>query len=559
HEVVRFAGEVDALGSVASVPVDLTSQLTGKTEIAAEAAEAQRERGIEFAVRNYEVPTYGLFWGRNDRGEIEEREVEFRARYQALEPKRIWNRLDVGREDGSLGEASYELLPQPEALELGLVEPAPASRPGQISEVRQHEGEVDFHDFNVHARGTFGPSSTEVSWSGGLRADLTLAPEFRTRISKGATAAPYSLLQLEDTGLEPERAQEVVARNLEAQNYARRLYRAGRRLPIGTEWALTVNLRSPMARVDEPAVAESDDSASGRTVPAGITGTGRSEGETARPGTMAPVGVVVPTVADPGEVGALSAAELGEAGGRYQLALDLIQKAEQGGVSLATPASGQIEASGAEAWSGIVDRLANRDRLPQPLGETGVGAEGGEASPTQELLPEDGSSSPAASRRPVDAMHAAVMVSKKDRLRAPDQELVSVRPQDQAAEGGRPRPQPVVRYREEERRPPTPVRPARSYELRSPRGSELAARSAERQRTVEKRSPEAKGVRRKTMSWVANTQMQVKESSGDRVARVEQTRKPEAPIPDLTQLVYQIYNRIKNELATQMERRSGGF
>jgi hypothetical protein len=63
----------------------------------------------------------------------------------------------------------------------------------------------------------------------------------------------------------------------------------------------------------------------------------------------------------------------------------------------------------------------------------------------------------------------------------------------------------------------------------------------------------------KKSNKVADTALQFIEATGERLARPWAALFPRPPKRDLTPLVYQIWNKIKRQLAVDRERRAGGF
>jgi hypothetical protein len=57
----------------------------------------------------------------------------------------------------------------------------------------------------------------------------------------------------------------------------------------------------------------------------------------------------------------------------------------------------------------------------------------------------------------------------------------------------------------------------------------------------------------------ADTALQMIEETGERLLKPWEALFPKPPKRDLTPLVYQIWNKIKRELAVDRERRAGGF
>lgn len=78
------------------------------------------------------------------------------------------------------------------------------------------------------------------------------------------------------------------------------------------------------------------------------------------------------------------------------------------------------------------------------------------------------------------------------------------------------------------------------------------------QRSQEEQVPQQPAIQKKGTKF-ADTAVQMIEATGERLAKPWEALFPRAPRRDMTPLVYQIWNKIKRELAIDRERRAGGF
>lgn len=65
--------------------------------------------------------------------------------------------------------------------------------------------------------------------------------------------------------------------------------------------------------------------------------------------------------------------------------------------------------------------------------------------------------------------------------------------------------------------------------------------------------------RKARMGFASDVAVQAGKSRDQFQPMLEKTRRPVPPVPDLNQLIYQVYNKIKREMAIDLERRGGGF
>ncbi|GIW72533.1 MAG: hypothetical protein KatS3mg102_2075 [Planctomycetota bacterium] len=244
YALVQFRGEIEELAerarTAAAVPIDLTSQLSGRTALVARGVERRREQALEFVTRHFEVPVQALFWGMPEQGgERREVTVELRARYTAVEARRVAGRLRLTDVERVRTEADYELVPR-ERRPQGQPSAKPGRRRAPVVAVEQLPGEVTVDAYGLHVRGRYEPARTEVRTFGGLGADVLLSEDFRQRVARRPQARGFELPAAVRTGLDVERASAVIARNRFAAWEAQRAFQMGLRVPIGTAWMLAV-------------------------------------------------------------------------------------------------------------------------------------------------------------------------------------------------------------------------------------------------------------------------------------------------------------------------------
>jgi len=285
HEFVRFAGDITKLPA-AAMPVDLGSQLSGRTEIVARSTSGPSALG--FAPRTVEMPLKAVFWGRKGgdrvaRGGVEVREVALPGRFTALDPTRIEGGLSLDAGQGVM-PASYRLAQGVRPAGVGAKDVIATTQIGTLS---QKPGMVDFEAGDLKIGGRFGETSTKVRASGEFAADLTKSAAFVESIAPSAETLPKNAEFLAATGIDADAVSKVVEGNRSvAQNVKGSYVRRGG-LPSAGSWSLSVNGGAPEAALsDAGALALNFKRASGPSemeVPAESVLGRRLKGEPGRP------------------------------------------------------------------------------------------------------------------------------------------------------------------------------------------------------------------------------------------------------------------------------------
>jgi hypothetical protein len=423
-------------------PLDLLSQLVGRTGVVAGQARERSERGVAFGARNFGLPAHDAVWADAPAGQ-----------FLALGGSAAFARS--GQRGGLRGGAAGG---QQEQAQRGT-----APRSGQRSTLRRRGGALGqrLGRAGTAQRGAQqiaqrGRQGTLAQSFGGLGVDLG------SGASRGATGHGRLLstrgLQraAEQVSGSTDRARSVIDKHLQVVREARRLSEQGGKLPIGSSWTLTV-AAPPQAT---GATAQSP------------SGAARAEAE--------------PTAGTAAQVAPKRRPDV-----RGQL------------LKLADQLQGR-EGRAATGTGGAVQRLSGQRRFTGGQRQTFRPGKARQV-PRQALL----------QRERQVSEPAYYDMGERGESRPMTREM------------------------------------ARRAEIRE-RPHQVAAAEVD--------AFEPAGVQRKAAThWVADTEMQKGPSRGTRLARPERARMPATPAPDLTQLVYQIYNRLKSVWRDETFRRTGGF
>ncbi|HVY62984.1 MAG TPA: DUF4157 domain-containing protein, partial [Planctomycetota bacterium] len=392
--------------------------------------------------------------------------------------------------------------------------PGPFAEAQPLS-VTQKPGSVRADSKDARIGATFAPTSTSVHAEGRLGADVVESKAFRSTISPDAQVLPKNADFLAATGLDMDRAEQVIARNREATEHARQSYVRRGGLPNAGEWGLSVNvveageLVAPSAgalqlnfkRSRGAAEAHVDaDSALGRRIRA-----------TRGQALSSPV-------------------------------LDFMERFFQkdfGGVRLSDGAAAQSlnRDLGAEAFTTGNDIFVASPAPTRPVPEQAdrIATLGHELS---HVVDNSAAPAPVAAAAPAPAARApepSYVASNGDaerRAREAERKLFALMRREPQSRSSTPRIDMTH----------TGVSSAAAAKKAAQKKAEIAA--------------EKNPVQKKK---AADTQIQTMEKSGSLVPKPWEALFPRPPKRDLTPLVYQIWNKIKKDLSIEMERRSGGF
>jgi hypothetical protein len=481
--------------------------------------------GLVFAPRTYEVPLRGMLWGRPGgdrvaRGAVQVREVELRGRMVAFDPTRIEGGLEV---EGAMGKlpASYRLEQGREA----------GGAPGPFAEaaprsVTQTPGTVRADSKDARIGASFTPSSTSVHAEGRLGADLVETKAFRQSIAPEAQVLPKSADFLAATGLDMDRAEQVIARNRETADHARQSYVRRGGLPNPSEWALSVNVGEP-TEVASPGALTLDFKRSRGPADTQVepdSALGRRIRATRGQALSSPVLDFMEQFfkKDFGGV------RLSDGAAAQSLNRDLGSEAFTTGndIFVASPAPRRPSAAQAEEVATIGHELAHvvDSGAARPAAPT--------VAPAAYVAPAVAVPAPAAAPAPARRPEPTYVAPGDGERRAREAERKIL----------------ALLRKEPQSRASTP-----RVEMTHTGASAAAKKAASKKAEI---AAEKNPIQKKK---AADSQIQTMEKSGSLVPKPWEALFPRPPKRDLSPLVYQIWNKIKKDLSIEMERRSGGF
>jgi hypothetical protein len=505
HEFVRFSGDITRLPA-AALPVDLTSQLSGRTELQARAPSGA---GLAFSTRDVELPLKAVFWGRKGgdrvaRGGLEVREVALPSRFKAVDPRRIEGALALEAAEGVV-PASYMLDRgvRPAGAEIATVAPPAPFAEAPARGVRQVPSTVKLDAKDVKIGGRFEETSTTVRASGEFAADLIESKSFRETVAPtGAEVLPKNAEFLAAAGVDAEAAARLVERNRDVASGVRAGYVRRGGLPNASDWALSLRFGGAPAAEAAPAeagaLALSFKRAGGpseETVPAES-----AVGRKIRGSQGQPLSSPVLDFMERFFKRDLSGVKVHEGPQAREANRELGSEAFSTGgeVYVGTPRSSEdrLAVLGHE----IAHALESEARRRAPASAPRRGAE------------------PAPAARPA----ASAPSAQERRARDAERQIAA-----------------ALRKEPRERRAP-------KLPMTHTRVSSKQAEAEDHRSPIQKKKS-------------ADTAIQMFEKSGQVLPKPWEALFPRPPKRDLTPLVYQIWNKIKWNLQIEMERRSGGF
>ncbi len=208
HDFVRFPGRI---GDFPATPirVDLSPDASRHGTAEARGLVGDREAALSYGARDLPVNLKGVLWGRKEGavgepGEVSFKTVDFASQLRAYDPRRIEGGLDIHTPEG-LDLARYRV--EEPAAAPWLERPRAGYVPPEARDLRQPSGDIAWGGSGLRVAGHYRPRSTLAEVSGGFDADVTDAGGF-TRHAPGREVLPGSASYFRATGLDDERRLE---------------------------------------------------------------------------------------------------------------------------------------------------------------------------------------------------------------------------------------------------------------------------------------------------------------------------------------------------------------